>query len=116
MVVHPWDGRDSGPGGKTIWLTNAPVLKPLQPFDDDDERGLIEHGYIKVTKQPWDLRHPPQQNERAGRVHVALTLILLVWATAYRLPCEREATGAEAIGWPRRQYQILEKTRKRVDH
>ena len=80
MVVHPWDGRDSGPGGKTIWLTNAPVLKPLQPFDDDDDRGLIEHGYIKVTKPPWDLRHPPQQNERAVRVHVALTLMLLVWA------------------------------------
>ena len=114
MVVRPWDGRDSGPGGKTIWLTNAPVEKPLQPFDDDDDRGLIEHGYVKITKQPWDLSHPPQQNECAVSVHVALTLLLLVWAMAYRLPCEREAIGAEAVGWPRWRCQILEQTRKPV--
>jgi hypothetical protein len=99
VVAHPWDGQDSGPGGKTIWLTNAPVEKPLQPFDDDDDRGLIGHCYIKVAKQPWDLSHPPQQSERAVRVHVALTLLLLVWATAYRLPREREATAGEDVGW-----------------
>jgi hypothetical protein len=76
VVVCPWDGWDSGPGGKTIWLTNAPVEKPLPLFDDDDDRGLIEHCYIKVAKQPWDLSHPPQQNERAVRVPVALNLLL----------------------------------------
>jgi hypothetical protein len=99
VVAHPWDGQDLGPGGKTIWLTNAPVEKPLQPLDDDDDRGLIGHCYIKVAKQPWDLSHPPQQSGRAVRVHVALTLLLLVWATAYRLPCEREATAGEDVGW-----------------
>jgi hypothetical protein len=42
-VVRQWHGRDFGPGGKTVFLTNAPVEKPLQPFDDDDDRSLIEN-------------------------------------------------------------------------
>jgi hypothetical protein len=28
-----------------------------------------------------------------------LTLLLLVWAMAYRLLCEREATAGEDVGW-----------------
>ncbi len=114
VVVRPWDGRDSGPGGITIWLTNIPVEKPWQPFDDDDNRGLIAHCDIKVAKPQWALSHPPQQNERAVRVHVALTLLLLVWATASRLPCAPEATGREAVGWQRWRCQLLEQTREPV--
>ena len=72
VVVRQWQGRDYGPGGKTVFLTNASVAKPLQPFDDDDDRRLIEHCGIKETKQPWDLGHPPQKSERAVRVHVML--------------------------------------------
>jgi len=48
-------------------VTNASVEKLWQPFDDDDDRGLIEHCCIKAAKPPWDLGHPPQQNERAMR-------------------------------------------------
>ena len=47
--------------GPTIRLTNASVEKPWQPFDDDDDRGLIEHCCINAAKHPWDLGHPPQQ-------------------------------------------------------
>jgi hypothetical protein len=31
--VRPWDGRDSGPRGKTLWLPNAP--RDLTPFRCD---------------------------------------------------------------------------------
>jgi hypothetical protein len=43
---------------------------------------------------------------------VVLTLLLLAWATAYHLPCEREATGEEAVGWQRWRCQLLEQTRE----
>jgi hypothetical protein len=96
-----WHGRDDGPGGTTVFLTHASGAKPRQPFDDDDDRSLIEHGWIKETKQPWDLGHPPQKSARAVRVHVRCTLLLSALATAYRLQCEREALGGEAVGWQR---------------
>jgi hypothetical protein len=114
VVVRRWHGRDSGPGGKTVFLTNASVAKPLQPFDDDDDRSLIENCCIKAAKQQWDLGHPPQKTGRAVRVHVMFTLLLLAWATAYRLQCEREATGGEPVGWQRWRRQLLEQTRDQV--
>jgi hypothetical protein len=55
VVVRKWHGREYGPGGKTVFLTNAPVDKPLQPFDDYDERSLIENCCIKESKQQWSL-------------------------------------------------------------
>ena len=47
VVVRQWNGKDYGPGGKTVFLTNAPVETPLQVFDDDDDRSLIENCCIK---------------------------------------------------------------------
>jgi hypothetical protein len=38
VVVRKWQGKDDGSGGKTVFLTNAPVDQPLRPFDDDDDR------------------------------------------------------------------------------
>ena len=114
VVVRQWHGRDDGPGGKTVFLTNAAVAKPRQPVDDDDDRRLIEHCCIKETKQPWDLGHPPQKSERAVRVHGMFTLRRFALATAYRLPCAREALGGEAVGWQRWRRQLLEQTRDQV--
>jgi hypothetical protein len=92
-VVRKWDGEDYGPGGKTVFLTNGSVDKPLQPFDDDDDRSLIEHCCIKETKQQWDLGHPPQKDERAVRVHVVFTLVM--FALRRRIGCSvSEKTGA----------------------
>src|SRR5262249_61924857 len=34
VVVRKWRGKGYGPAGKTVFLTNAAVDKPLQPFDD----------------------------------------------------------------------------------
>jgi hypothetical protein len=114
VVVQKWQGQDYGPGGKTVFLTHASVAKPLQPCDDDDERSLIEYCCIKAAMQPWDLGHPPQKTARAVRVPMIFTLVMFAWATAYRLPCEREARGKEPVGWQRWRRQLLEQTRDKV--
>ena len=97
-----------------MFLTNAPVDKPLRPFDDYDDRSLSENGCIKESKQQWSLKHPPQKTARAVRVHVLFTLLMFALATAYRLPCERADTGGEPMGWQRWRRQLLEKTRDQV--
>ena len=114
VVVRKWQGKDYGPGGKTVFVTNAPVDQPLRPFDDYDDRSLIENCCIKEAKQQWDLGHPPQKTERAMQVHVMFTLLMFALATAYRLQCEREATAGEAVGWQRWRRQVLEQTRDKV--
>jgi hypothetical protein len=114
VVVRQWQGKDYGPGGKTVFLTNASVAKPLQPFDDYDDRSLIENCCIKEAKQQWDLGHPPQKSERAVRVHVMFTMVIFALATAYRLQCEREAVGGESVGWQRWRRQLREQTRDQV--
>jgi hypothetical protein len=114
VVVRQWQGKDYGPGGKTVFLTNASVDKPLQPFDDYDERSLIENCCIKEAKQQWNLSHPPQKTGRAVRVHVLFTFLMFALATAYRLRCERAAVGAEPVGWQRWRRQILEQSRDKV--
>jgi hypothetical protein len=114
VVVRQWHGRDDGPGGKTVFLTNASVQQPLQPFDDDDDRSLIEHGCIQEAKQPWELGHPPQKSARAVRVHVVFTMLMFALATAYRLQGEQAATGGESVGWQRWRRQLWEHTRNLV--
>jgi hypothetical protein len=114
VVVRQWNGHAYGPAGKTVFLTNAPVDKPLQPFDDYDDRSLIENCYIKESKQQWSLQHPPQKTARAVRVHVLFTLLLFALATAYRWQCEQEDSGGEPVGWQRWRRQLLEQTRDHV--
>jgi hypothetical protein len=114
VVVRKWNGRDYGPGGKTVFLTNAPVDKPWRPFDDDDDRSLIENCCIKESKQQWSLKQPPQKTARAVRVHVLFTLLLFALATAYRLPCEQADLSKEPVGWQRWRRQLLEQTRDHV--
>jgi hypothetical protein len=114
VVVRRWHGRDYGPGGNTVFLTNASVQQPLQPFDDDD-RSLIENCCIKAAKQPWELGHPPQKTDRAVRVHVVFTLLLCALATADRRPCaQADSAGAEPVGWQRWRRLLLEHTRNQV--
>jgi hypothetical protein len=114
VVVRTWNGHEYGPGGTTVFLTKAPVDKPLQPCDDDAARRRIDHGGLKDAKQPWDLGHPPQKTGRAVRVHVLFTLLMFALAMAYRLQCEQEATGGEPVGWMRWRRQLLEQTRDKV--
>jgi hypothetical protein len=114
VVVRQWHGRDDGPGGKTVFWTHASVEHPLQPFDADDDRRLIDNCGIKEAKQPWELGHPPQKTDRAVRVHVVFTLRLFALATAYRLPCAQQARGDESVGWQRWRRQLVEQTRDLV--
>jgi hypothetical protein len=114
VVVRRWQGKEYGPGGKTAFLSHAPVANPLQVFDDDDDRRLIEHCGMKEAKQPWELGHPPQNTARAVRVHVVFTRLMFALATAYRRPCEQEVTGTEPVGWQRWRRQLLEETRDKV--
>jgi hypothetical protein len=114
VVVRQWQGQDYGPGGNTVLLTNASVARPLQPFDDDDDRSLIDNCCIKEAKPQWDWGHPPQKTERAVRVPVLFTLLLFALATAYRLQCACEALGGEPVGWQRWRRQLLEQTREKV--
>jgi hypothetical protein len=114
VVVRQWQGRDYGPGGTTVFLTHASVQQPLQPFDDDDDRSLIENCCIKEAKQQWDLGHPPQKTERAVQVHVMFTFVMFARATAYRLPCEQAQLRAEPVGWQRWRRQLLEQTRDQI--
>jgi hypothetical protein len=114
VVVRKWNGKDYGPGGKTVFLTNASVQQPLQPFDDYDDRSLIANCCIKEAKQQWELGHPPQKNARAVRVHVVFTLLLFALATAYRLQCEREARGEGPVGWQRWRRELLQQNRDKM--
>jgi hypothetical protein len=114
VVVRQWHGRDFGPGGKTVFLTNASVQRPLQPFDDDADRRLIETCCIKEAKQQWDLGHPPQKTGRAVQVHVLFTFLMFALATAYRLQCEPAQLRAEPVGWQRWRRQLLEQTRDKI--
>jgi hypothetical protein len=113
-VVRQGHGRAYGPASNTVVLTHAPVDTPLRPFDDDDDRRLIENCCIKEAKPPWALGHPPQNTDRAVRVPVLFTRLMFALATAYRLPCEREAMGGEPVGWQRWRRQLLEQTREPV--
>ena len=114
VVVRQWNGHAYGPAGTTVFRTHAPVDKPLQPFDDDDDRSLIEHCSITESKPQWSLQPPPQKTARAMRVHVLFTWLLFALATAYRWPCEPEDSGGEPVGWQRWRRQLLEQTRDHV--
>jgi hypothetical protein len=114
VVVRQWQGKDYGPGGKTVFLTNASVQHPWQSFDNYDDRSLIENCCIKEAKQQWDLGHPPQKTDRAVRVHVLFTMLMFALATAYRLQCEQEAAGSDPVGWQRWRRRLLEQTRDHV--
>jgi hypothetical protein len=114
VVVRQWHGRNYGPGGKTVFLTNASVQQPLHPFDDYDDRSLIENCCIKEAKQQWDLGHPPQKTGRAVQVHIVFTFLMFALATAYRLRCEQAELRAEPVGWQRWRRQLLEQTRDKI--
>lgn len=114
VVVRTWNNRDYGPGGKTVFLTNLAVEEPLKPFDDYDDRSLIENCCIKAGKQAWHLQHPPQKTEQAVQVHVFFTLAMFALATAYRRLTEQATVGKEPVGWQRWRRQLIQQNRDKV--
>jgi hypothetical protein len=66
-VVRPWPGQDDGPGGHTVFRTQAAVQLPLTPVDAEDDRRRSAPGCITAAKPPWELGPPPQHSARAVR-------------------------------------------------
>ena len=97
-----------------MFLTTAPVEQPRQPFDDDDDRRLIEHCGIQERQPPWRVQPPPQNTARAVHVHVLCTVRLCALATASRLPGEQADIGKAPVGWQRWRRQLLEQARDHV--
>ena len=97
-----------------MFLTNAAVHTPVQPFDADDDRRLSETCDLKERQPQWGVKHPPQQTAQAVRVHVMFTLLMCALATADRRPCEPADTGSAAAGWQRWRRPRLEQTRDHV--
>jgi hypothetical protein len=114
VVVRKWPGCDDAPRGKIVFLTHTAVQQPLQPFDDDGDRSLIENWCMQESKQQWSLQHPPQKTARAVRVHVIFTVLMCALATAYRLQSEQDDLGKEPVGWQRWRRQLLQRTRDKV--
>ena len=86
-----------GRRAKTLFLPNALVTGPWEPFDDDDVRSLIGNCCIKGVKQQRELGDPSQKMARTVRVHGAFTLLMFVLATASQLQCEGHALGDESV-------------------
>jgi hypothetical protein len=97
-----------------VFLPNASGQRPVEPCDDEDDRRLLEHCGLTDAKPPWDLGPPPQQTARAVRGHMIVTRLRCALAPAARLPCEREVTEGEPVGWPRWRRPLLEQTRATV--
>jgi hypothetical protein len=58
---------------------------------------------------------PSAAAKRPGRAGAGLcTLLIFAWATAYRRPCEREASGKGPVGWQGWRRQLLGQTRDKV--
>jgi len=72
VVVRKWQGKDYGPGGKTVFVTNAPVDQPLRPFDDYDDRSLIENCWTQGSQAAVGLETSTPENRTggAGACHV----------------------------------------------
>jgi hypothetical protein len=111
VVGRQWQGKDDGPGGTPVWLTQAPVAQPVQVFAADDDRRRLATCCRKAAKPQWELGPPPPPHARAVRGHGVFTLRMCALATASRLPCAREARGGEPVGWQRGRRQLLEQTR-----
>lgn len=114
VVVRKWNNHDYGLGGKTVFLTNDDVTRPLTVFDDYDGRSLIENCCMKATKQQWSLQHPPQKTEAAVHVHVLFTLAIFALTTAFRLLTEQLDHAREPRGWQRWRRLLFQQNRDKV--
>ena len=79
VVVRQWNGHAYGPAGKTVFLTNVPVDKPLQPFDDDDDRSLIETLLYQGEQATVEFEASTPENRAGGARarHVYLAAVRL---------------------------------------
>jgi hypothetical protein len=94
VVVRKGYHREYRPAGKMVFLPNAVVAKPRQPFANDDDRSLIAKCGIRASQPPWSLTHTPQRTARAVRGPVMFTELLCALATALAAPAPGPHAGA----------------------
>jgi len=84
VVLHdPY--KESNPNSKTlIILTNGPVSKPLNAYDEYDARSEIENSLFREAKQAWFIQRPSQNTKAAFRAHAYLTILIMALTTAYQ--------------------------------
>ena len=70
VVVRTWHGRESGPAGPPVCLTNAAVEPPWRPGADAEARRLRAPGGRTVRPPPGRLTPPPPKTAPAVRGHV----------------------------------------------
>ena len=89
VVDDPY--RRNNPGCDTmVILTNAPVDKPLGPYDRYDRRSEMENALFREAKQAWFIERPAKNTARAFRAHAYLTLITMALTTAFRAWLEQQ--------------------------
>ncbi|NPV53624.1 MAG: transposase [Firmicutes bacterium] len=84
VVVRKWDSKDSGPAGKTVFLTNGPVDDPFVAFDGYDERSNIENLLHHEGKQAFGLGIIPKKFLNAVYNHIYMVLATFAPVQAYR--------------------------------
>jgi hypothetical protein len=115
IVVRTSQGKDYGPGSKTVLLTHASVAQPPQPFDDYDDRSLIENCWTQgspVLKiwQNWGSESgffaAPGQQRRESRCPCQNPCLTRAWS---RLPTASAALPllAAAHAWRSSLYTSL---------
>lgn len=114
VVVLKWKGRDYGPHGGPVYLTNMSVKKPFEPFDRYDERSLIENGLFKEGKRPWNLKCFPTRSEHGVKLHVFFTLSIMALTHAFRAWKKKQESEEkqQQQGWTWGMEQFRRKVRQ----
>lgn len=105
VVVRTWNNVPQEP--RPVFLTNGTVEDALGPFDDYDQRSLIENGIFREGKQAWNLALAPMKTEAAVKMHVIFTLAVMALTTGYRLWEQQPAATEEAAPAPV-EFSILQ--------
>ena len=88
----------------------------MRPFDDDDDRSLIENWCTEEAKQSWELGHPPKKSERAARVGCMWSspCSCLPWPRGIGFGLSKRLQGVSPVGWQRWRCQLIAQTRDKV--
>lgn len=90
VVVRQYRNHAIEPEQWPVFLTNGPVERPFETYDDYDDRSRIENLLFREGKQGWNLQHAPTRTANGVTSHVYMTFLTLALTTAYRSQEEDE--------------------------
>lgn len=111
-VVRKWAGRDYGPGGKRVYLTNMKVNRPLKIYHTYNNRSTIENSLNKETKQSWNLEDAPKKCEESVVNHGIYTLFVFGLVKGFHL--WKEDQEAKELGGKRWRRRLIKQNRDQV--